>query len=213
MSTKLSFKGALDRPDEIAVAPRVSSDFPVYNLALFAHGPIEQPVDFIRLIVKHGLSLKKARQTLDRLATDSPVVVELRTDDLNQLLASLNRHGVAAFVLENPNVNVKAVREKQGLSQYEFALLYGLEIDTLRNWEQGRNVPDGPAKVLLSIIDRCPHAVIDARTRVSMRIAPLRACRVECLYTWNEFFGRAKTEYQITYGFPFVRDIRQINVE
>jgi hypothetical protein len=96
MSKKLSFREALDRPDEIAAAPRVSSNFPVYDLALLAGGAIEQPVNFIRLLVKHGLSLKKARQTLDRLATGSPVVAELRTDDLNRLQTTLSRCGVGS---------------------------------------------------------------------------------------------------------------------
>jgi DNA-binding transcriptional regulator YiaG len=192
MSKKLSFREALDRPDEIAAAPRVSSDFPVYDLALLAGGAIEQPIDVIRLLVKHGLSLKKARQTLDRLATGSPVVVELRTDALSELQTTLSRCGVEAFVLENPKVDAKTVREKQGLSQYDFALLYGLEVDTLKNWEQGRNAPDGPARVLLSVIERCPHAVIEARTTLRFSRRP---------------------EYRVTYDFPLAKSARQISTD
>lgn len=194
----------------------MSSDLPVSDLVLLAVGPIEQPVDFIRLLVRHGLSLKKARHTLDRLATGSPVVVELRTDDLNRLRTALSDRGVDASVLENPKVDVKAVREKQGLSQYDFALLYGLEVDTLKNWEQGRNVPDGPARVLLSVIERCPYAVIDARTTVSMRIAPFEGlCRAKVFYgSLNEFFCVVgNSEYRVTYNFPAPKRERRINVE
>ena len=164
MSTKLSFREALERRDEIVAVRRVNSSFPVCHLVLLATGPISQPVDFIKLLVEHGLSLKKARQTLDRLVTGTVVAVELRTNDSDKLIADLKGLGVDASIFRDPKVDPKEVREKQGLSQYDFALLYGIEIDTLQNWEQGRNAPDGPAEMLLRVIDRCPHAVIEARS-------------------------------------------------
>ena len=68
-------------------------------------------------------------------------------------------------VFELPDVDVKHLREEQQLSQPDFAHLYGLEVDTVRNWEQGRYEPDGPAKVLLSVIEREPEAVIRALLR------------------------------------------------
>ena len=46
-----------------------------------------------------------------------------------------------------------------GLSQTEFAAWFGLSPGTLRNWEQGRRVPEGPARVLLRVIERDPEAV------------------------------------------------------
>src|SRR5580692_7542190 len=101
MSTKLSFKEALERRDGTADVRRVSSAFPVYNLVLVARGPINQPVDFIRTTVTHGLSLKKARQVLDLLAVEKPAAVELRADNLDQLMATLNGLGVDALVLVN----------------------------------------------------------------------------------------------------------------
>ncbi len=56
-------------------------------------------------------------------------------------------------------VNVAAVRRKRGLSQQEFALRFGLEVRTVRNWEQGRNRPDLAALMLLHVIERDPAAV------------------------------------------------------
>jgi DNA-binding transcriptional regulator YiaG len=163
MSTKLSFKEALERRDATAAVPRVNSAFPTHSFVLFANGPIGEPVNFIRLVTTHGLSIKKARQTLDRLATNTPVAVELRTDDVGDLIDRLRKLSVDAALFTSPNVDVKGVREKQGLSQSDFALLYGLEVDTLKNWEQGRNDPDGPARILLQVIEQNPMAVIDAR--------------------------------------------------
>jgi len=56
-------------------------------------------------------------------------------------------------------VNVSRVRRKLGMSQGDFAARFGIKPATLRNWEQGRRQPEGPARVLLAIIDREPEAV------------------------------------------------------
>ena len=56
-------------------------------------------------------------------------------------------------------MDVKRVREKAGLSQQDFAAQFGISCATLRNWEQGRRRPEGPARVLLTLIDRQPDVV------------------------------------------------------
>lgn len=58
--------------------------------------------------------------------------------------------------------DVKAVRAKLGQSQTEFALMIGVSVATLRNWEQGRRTPDGPALALLRVAARDPQAVVAA---------------------------------------------------
>lgn len=58
--------------------------------------------------------------------------------------------------------DVKAIREKQGMSQRAFAETLGISIGTLRNWEQGRCLPDGPSRLLLKVLARSPEAVLDA---------------------------------------------------
>lgn len=58
--------------------------------------------------------------------------------------------------------DVRAVRDKLGTSQSEFALMIGVSVATLRNWEQGRRTPDGPALALLRVAARNPKAVIEA---------------------------------------------------
>jgi putative transcriptional regulator len=57
---------------------------------------------------------------------------------------------------------IKSVREKLDVSQSEFALMIGVSVRTLQNWEQGRRRPEGPAKALLRIASRNPDAVLDA---------------------------------------------------
>jgi putative transcriptional regulator len=61
---------------------------------------------------------------------------------------------------------VKAVRASLGASQSEFALMIGVSVATVQNWEQGRRTPDGPALALLRVAARNPKAVADV-----MRIA------------------------------------------
>ena len=58
--------------------------------------------------------------------------------------------------------DVRAVRAKLGQSQPEFALMIGVSVATLRNWEQGRRRPEGPALALLRIATRNPRAVEQA---------------------------------------------------
>lgn len=57
---------------------------------------------------------------------------------------------------------VKAIRAKTKLSQAKFAKLILIEVGTLKNWEQGRREPTGPAKALLKAIDKNPEAVVRA---------------------------------------------------
>lgn len=56
--------------------------------------------------------------------------------------------------------DVKAVREKTGLSQSEFAQLMRVSIKTLQNWEQHRRNPTGPAAALLKIVLTAPEIAL-----------------------------------------------------
>lgn len=51
---------------------------------------------------------------------------------------------------------------RQGLTQIAFARRFGLNIHTLRQWEQGLREPEGPARTYLAVIDRIPAAVASA---------------------------------------------------
>jgi putative transcriptional regulator len=64
-----------------------------------------------------------------------------------------------AFDMEKPDI--KRIRSNYQLSQSEFATLLGISIGTLRNWEQGRRIPPGPARVLLQVASKHPDAVWD----------------------------------------------------
>ena len=57
------------------------------------------------------------------------------------------------------DVDVQAIRKKLGLSQREFALRFGFSLGSVRNWEQGHRGPEGPARLLLTIVDQEPDVV------------------------------------------------------
>jgi putative transcriptional regulator len=59
-------------------------------------------------------------------------------------------------------VQVKEIRKLTGLSQAKFAQLVDVRLGTLRNWEQGRREPTGPAQALMRVIRHDPQAVIKA---------------------------------------------------
>ncbi len=58
--------------------------------------------------------------------------------------------------------DARAVREKLGLSQGQFAALLGISARTLQNWEQGHRRPEGTARALLRVAERHPQAVLEA---------------------------------------------------
>src|SRR4051794_15838668 len=54
---------------------------------------------------------------------------------------------------------VKALRQRLGMTQVEFAEAFRLPISTLRDWEQRRSTPDAPARALLKAIEREPETM------------------------------------------------------
>jgi len=72
------------------------------------------------------------------------------------------KRGEGAVRVTNPvegATEIAALRAKLGLTQAEFATRFGLSIDSLRQWEQGRRVPEGAAKTLLALIVIDPDTI------------------------------------------------------
>ena len=64
-------------------------------------------------------------------------------------------------ILIPDEIDVALIRQEAGLSQAKFAEQIGVSVATLRNWEQGRRVPDGPARVLLALLRKNPRIVAE----------------------------------------------------
>jgi len=74
---------------------------------------------------------------------------------------------VRVTMVHVPDVDVRLVRRRMGLSQMQFATKFGLPPATLRNWEQGRARPDAPTRVLLAVIAKHPETVEDVLSKAS----------------------------------------------
>ncbi len=80
---------------------------------------------------------------------------------LNDALAHAKGLPSGVVVLRAPReIDVKAIRVSQKLSQSAFAARYGFTLDSIQNWESGRRTPTGAARILLAIIDQEPSAVM-----------------------------------------------------
>lgn len=90
----------------------------------------------------------------------------MKADAFEQLVTSVRQAGRIHRGTTQPSrsfsfdpADVKAVRARLKKSQPEFALLIGVSLGTLRNWEQGRRVPEGPARALLRVAAAEPRVV------------------------------------------------------
>ena len=78
-------------------------------------------------------------------------------DAIAYLQGDKSRAVVTEYIV--PDIDVKTVREKTGLTQDAFSQLFAIKIRTLQDWEQGRRRPTTQARVLLAIIDQNPQSV------------------------------------------------------
>lgn len=91
------------------------------------------------------------------------------TDSFDRIMSGLG--SALAFAEGNPpdgtrvhvpaTLDVAAIRERTGLAQPAFAATIGVKVGTLRNWEQKRREPEGPARVLLALVDKRPQIVTE----------------------------------------------------
>lgn len=93
----------------------------------------------------------------------------MKEEMFNELMESVKQAGdirkgkrkpARHTVIDEPDV--AAIRAKHNMTQPEFASLLGISMGTLRNWEQGRRKPQGPAKVLLKIAEKRPEAILES---------------------------------------------------
>jgi putative transcriptional regulator len=81
---------------------------------------------------------------------------------LKEAIAHAKGEKVKARLHRFEPMDVKAIRDKVGMSQKEFAAAFGISLGTLRHWERGDRQPHGTARVLLTVVARKPKAVLSA---------------------------------------------------
>lgn len=124
--------------------------------------PLHDAFEVARLLVRVGVAVRSAKKATDELVGDRLAYVEAPSvTDYAALKRKMVHYGVAARRIEPRVVDVKVLRARLGISQEAFAGRYCLDVSTVRNWEQGRTVPEGPAAALLQLIDRDPEKVVE----------------------------------------------------
>ena len=81
---------------------------------------------------------------------------ELSDDDFSRAIPRRLRERIARGQISGGD-DVVSLRRFVGLTQEQFAVALGISVHTLRNWEQGRRTPEGPALALLRIAARHPR--------------------------------------------------------
>ena len=83
---------------------------------------------------------------------------------LGEVLAHVRGEtGLSCRIVDDPAASrIVALRKRLRLSRQKFADRFGLDVRAVQEWEQGRRVPDRAARVLLTVIDRDPEAVVRA---------------------------------------------------
>lgn len=96
-------------------------------------------------------------------------MIDTQFEELLASVKDMGRHMrggkvAGAVIREFPEPDVKAIRERTGMSQTRFAFLIGVKPKTLQNWEQHRVRPAGPARALLKIVEANPQALAALHT-------------------------------------------------
>ena len=93
----------------------------------------------------------------------------MEKQDFDNLVKSIKQVGKirrgemkASRVFHFKPADIRGIRGRLNMSHSEFALMIGVSVATLQNWEQGRRRPEGPARALLKIAAENPKAVIEA---------------------------------------------------
>jgi putative transcriptional regulator len=96
-----------------------------------------------------------------RLKADGRIV-ELRDGQEFPLAPAMPEAPAAAPCEAAALPAVRDLRRRAQLTQLEFAARLGVPVETIRNWEQGKRVPRGPARALLAVIAHSPETVFEA---------------------------------------------------
>lgn len=123
--------------------------------------PVAKPVDAMAILARRGLSMLKAKRAVEALLERRALLVELPTvEDVGAVVRELEEAGIHAQAAQlSRTLDVRALRTRLGLTREEFALRYGLEVETLRNWETGKREPDTAARSYLHVISADPERV------------------------------------------------------
>ena len=100
-----------------------------------------------------------------RLKADGRIV-ELRDGQELPVEPIMVEPMAATAQADSSSLAVRDLRRRACLTQMEFAAKLGVPVETIRNWEQGKRAPRGPARALLAVIAHAPDTVFQALAKV-----------------------------------------------
>jgi DNA-binding transcriptional regulator YiaG len=162
MSTNSELKARLARLGPVRDAdPPPSFSGELVTLVFRREGALNAPISVALRLREAGLTLRSAHAAINRLADTGLAVCQIAEGAgipaLAADLARLNVHTHRRRRLD-PSL-IGQVRARHGLSQREFAEVLGVDLDSLQNWEQGRNRPDAAALNLVMAFDAAPEVI------------------------------------------------------
>ncbi len=158
----LTLRERLERLGPVRGVDRVACGSPAVFLLRLIPDYAEPPrtIDAMMTLARRGLSLLRAKRAVEAVLEEGRVIVQLPTvEDVVVVVSELAAAGFAARQMEPGVVDVRSLRDRLGLTREEFALRYGLEVETLRNWETGKREPDRTARSYLTAIENDPVGV------------------------------------------------------
>ena len=162
MSTNSELKARLARLGPTRDAdPPPSFSGELVALILRRNGAFDKRISVAKRLRAAGLTLQAAHAAITRLAEADFAVCRIAVGaDIPRLAHDLAPLDVRVYRRRElaPAV-IGEVRMRHGLSQREFACVLGIDINTLQNWEQGRNKPDTATLNLIVAFDRAPNLI------------------------------------------------------
>lgn len=122
-----------------------------------------QTIAATKALARRGMTMLRAKHAIEAALTGEVAVQMPTVEHLGTLAQELRQAGFEATRIGTEAVDVKALRERLGMSQEQFARRYGLELDALRNWEQQRRPLEGTALRYLRAIENDPIGTAQAQ--------------------------------------------------
>lgn len=143
-------------------------EIPYGSPAVIALRPVPQGGEInallaIGALARRGVGLLKAKHVIEECLQNGRTLVHVpKVEDANGFAAELAKSGFQSSEIGRGQVDVRALRARLGLTQEQFALRFGLDLNSVQNWETGRRKPDAAVRSYLAVIDRIPDRVGEA---------------------------------------------------
>jgi DNA-binding transcriptional regulator YiaG len=164
--TKSSLRERFARLGPVRDVDRNRSGSPVEFVLRPARARIET-ISATRVLAKRGLSMLRAKRAIETAVETGEARVRLpNVDNAGDVIRELQSTGIRARRLAHAmdvGEMLRRMRAELVLTQEQFALRFGFDLDALQNWEQGRRKPDRAISAYLRVIARNPDAAARAQ--------------------------------------------------